>query len=271
MFFNPLALAKTSIGILSYPDDKAEQKDPKIIPIFFKEKSNWSVLTTDKSIKKWSVILDGKKIGDLDSAKINLFKAKPVAIDFESFLGSVSKKAFALVANGNAEDPNKWKPLRLQGAELKQKQDAFLKLIGRTSSKETNHFRCPGFWKLDDQQKKKEELCGDMYAKIQLNWAYSDKHGTLIAQFVIETDKAGEFEGTTETIKKWVVYNAADSTRYLFKDHKDVWDAYLIEAADFDGTGESKLLFEKSGYNWFEYELFDSKLLSLQTMGSSFH
>ena len=70
LFFNPLALAKTSIGILSYPDDKAEQKDPKIIPIFFKEKSNWSVLTTDKSIKKWSVILGSSCFRFLDFASV---------------------------------------------------------------------------------------------------------------------------------------------------------------------------------------------------------
>lgn len=273
--FSNLSFAKnTFVGVISYSNVfTGKQTDPQVVPLFKKESTKWTELLESENSSSWDIILNGKAIGKLESKTKKIPTLKKVPIVFDSFLGDVTQKAFAIVSHGSAKDPNQWKPYRFSAVELKEKQALFLKTIKRDSINERKHFRCPGFWKLPDEQKKtSKDSCKNEFDKIVLNKSYRDKNGTIIAQFILETDKAGDFDGTTEVINKWIVQNAGTKNfKFIFSQDEDIWDAYLIEAADFDNSGESKLLFEKSGYNQFSYELFDSSLKKLAVKNGSFN
>ena len=268
-----ISLASISyVGVISYSNvfSKSGVK-PEVIPIFIYQSKNWKEISKNQTINgPWRVILDGKKIGEIKvNAEVSLNQFSPVEINFTNFLGEVNHKAFALVSNENFKDPSQWKPWTPEKIEKKKLQENYLKLISRNSDNEKKHFRCPGFWKLSEKQKvESQENCSE---KVILKKAYQDKFGNQIAQFVIETNKPGDFEGTTEIINKWVKLKRSGKMQLLLDNHEEIWDAYLIEAADFEGSGKSQLLFETSGYNSFGYQLFDSQLHLIKSYSGSYH
>ena len=261
------------IGVLRILDVKPNTgiggRGPEIKPLFSKRNGQWDAGTS--GIKNWNIILDGKVVGNIAADRPSDVKIKPVNIEFWSWDGTFIHKGFALVNHGYADDPNRWKPWKSSPNDLNLRRSAFVKLIGRDSAVERQHFRCPGFSDLKNPKKAPPKKCPDV-DKVQLRRAYVDKNGTLIAQFLIETDKDGEMEDSTENISKWVTYKGSQSApKFLFPEEQDLWDAYLIEAADFDHSGESKLLFEVSGYNLKGFYLFDSNLKKLAEEIESYH
>lgn len=259
------------VAVLRYPvsESNSTQATLEILPLFTKTKNSW--MPTEREASSWTALLDGKSVGTVDAKNPENAKLNPVAIEFGTFLGTLKKKAFALVANGSAADPDRWKPWKPSTNDLNSKRESYISLIKQNSSEQRAHFRCKGFSDLSETQKKITKVC-PFTEKIQLRKGYINKNGLIVAQFLIETDNEGEFEGTNERFTHWLSFQSKESSpRLLFSNDLDLWDAYLVEAADFDQSGRSKLLFEASGYNLSAFYLLDENLKVVAEYKKSFH
>lgn len=295
-FYAELVMAKPKgtpsvayrVGALTF--DAVEtpgQKDllvPQIVPLFVKRNGGWE--RHESKDGTWTVILDGRAIGSASEKNFSSIGSKPVPTEFTTMIGTVKAKPFALVTGSDGKDPDKWKPWKLSNRDLKMVRESYLKLLvesQKTGSKEIEsneidlkpltsaRFQCPGFSRLNGDKAKIKKLSCKEEDKIQIRKPYQRKSGASIVQVLIETDREGEFEGTTELINSWLVYRENSAApKFLFSDNT-LWDALLIEAADFDKDGKSELLFETSGYNSKEFYLFSSDFKVEAKTSESYH
>lgn len=276
------------IGALKF--DSVEipgQKDllePQIVPLFVKRNGAWE--RHESKDGTWTVILDGRAIGSVSEKNFSSIGSKPVPTEFTTMIGTVKAKPFALVKGSDGKDPDKWKPWKLSSRDMKMVRESYLKLLlenqkadsTQTDSAPLNpsplasaRFQCPGFSRLNGDKAKIKKLSCKEEDKIQIRKSYQRKSGASIVQVLIETDREGEFEGTTEQINSWLVYREnSTAPQFLFSDNT-LWDALLIEAADFDKDGKSELLFETSGYNSKEFYLFNSDFKVEAQTSESYH
>lgn len=253
--------------------------EPEIVPLFVKRSGGWERHESKEGT--WTVILDGRAVGSVSEKNFSSIGSKPVPTEFTTMNGTVKTKPFALVTGSEGKDPDKWKPRKLLGRDLKMVRESYLKLLFENQKSESPQttfapltsaaFKCPGFSKLNGGKDKTKNLSCKEEDKIQIRKAYQRKSGDLIVQILIETDREGEFEGTTEQIHHWLVYREnLTAPKFLFLDNT-LWDAHLIEAADFDRDGKSELLFETSGYNSKDFYLFNSDFKVEAHVSETYH
>jgi hypothetical protein len=212
----------------------------------------------------WTVALDGKKLGTVDSVRPPSYTryadvgiqeltpgSNPPAVPrgraaFQTWMGTSNFRPLVIVSRPNYRDPDHWKPIRPLPPLGKQARTAFRKAIALDLSCEDKPARS----------------YPDEY--IQLRKAYrSDRGDVLLA---LRANPVKNPCGVTD--------GAWDSVWFLIRNdefHLIGTELTLVDAGDYNGDGTSEIIFHLSAYNHDGYVLLDLRDLSKLEFDWSYH
>ena len=257
------------LGVLESP--QCNEKDGvRVRALFAKSEGKWVSLSTEvagrsflRTKMEWAVIYEGKKLGSLETNDPgfsteypwtyprdrvlnptpgqSLPAIKNVDQRFHGWCSTPADRPLIVISNGLVVDPSKWAPSTLSVKEKERLFGAFKKTAGRA-------FVCPN------------------NAEVPVSFRYTmkhveffnclkDKNGRQLATMRLRPVNESETcDGPLETAWDQHTFLLSGGVTYLGVGLE------LVGAGDFDGDGQSELLFWHSGYNEDGYLLFSSGL-----------
>jgi len=209
----------------------------------------------------WTVALDGKKLGAVNSVQSPSYKlysevglqeltpdSKPPAVPgpFQTWMGSSNLRPLVTISRPNYGDPDHWKPIRPLPQLSQQTRTAFRKAIALDLT-------------CDD---KSSRSYPDEY--IQLRKAYRSDRGDVLLALRANPAKnpCGVSDGAWDSV--WFLIRNADF-------HLIGTGLTLVDAGDYNGDGTSEVIFHLSSYNRDGYVLLALRDLSKTEFGWSYH
>lgn len=245
------------VGVLEHPPETSTR--PHIRVAFQFVNGNWSAIPHEAAdvdalaaVQKffpdhvsWTVALDGKKLGAVDSHSLEVRLYKDVGVHelmpeskvptvrdtakaFVTWMGASPYRPLVVISQPNYADPDRWKPFRPAAALGKQARAAF------RSAPEAPASSYPD---------------SDIYLQPK---GYRSSGGDSVIELRLRAAQAWFL------VKNAVVYWIGNSLT-------------LLDAGDYDGDGVSELLFQKSRYNHDGYLLFHVRDQSKQEFDWSYH
>ena len=257
------------LGVLETPQCK-EEGGVHVRALFAKSGKNWISLSTDEAGRnfltakmEWTIIYEGKKLGSLETTDPGFITEYPWTYPRDRVLNPIPGQSLPVIKNegqrfhgwcstpedrplivissGSAIDPSKWTPSTLSVKDKERIFGAFKKAAGHA-------FFCP---------KDLEAPVPFRYTlkSIEVLGCVKDKVGRQLVTMRLRPVKESETcDGPIDTAWDQHTFLLSDSTTYLGMGLE------LVGAGDFDGDGQSELLFWQSGYNEDGYLLFSSGL-----------
>ncbi len=269
---NALDQSSPLVGIVE--DDRAELADWKqgpskervIRPLFEKKDGVWKTNTVHPEEISWTIAFDGKNAGTVKSKPntrdhhLNhdthspepqlgqtLVIGKPSA-DFSGWEETLFNRPLVLVSGGDFKDPDHWKPLQLTADQTKNLIVAFKKEYPKVLNCNENEEPLPDPWPYTD-------------ANIKIQRTYGSDKGDILATLNLEGSQCGVSEGPF--LNQLFLIRADQSTGHITlgtrSDGTKAYDGlslFLVDAGDYDGDGESEVVFFVSGYNEDGYAMF---------------
>jgi transposase len=203
----------------------------------------------------WTVALDGKKVGAVNSVQPASYKlyaevgiqeltpdSRPPAVRggaeaFQTWMGTSHFRPLVAISKPNFADPDHWKPIRPLPPLSKPARTAFRKTIALDLS------------------------CDDTPARdypdeyIQLRKAYRSDRGDALVALRANPAKnpCGMNDGAWDSV--WFLIRNGDF-------HLIGTELALVDAGDYSGGGTSEVIFHLSAYNQDGYVLLDLRDLS---------
>ncbi len=255
------------LGVLETPQCK-EEGGVFVRALFAKSGKKWISLNNDQAGRsfltakmEWVVIYDGKKLSSLETTDPGFTTDYPwtyprdrvlnpipgqslptVKNEGERFHGWCSTpkdRPLIVLSNGSAIDPSKWTPSTLSMNDKERLFGAFKKAAGQA-------LVCP---------KDPEVPVPFRYTRknIEVLGCLKDKGGRQLVTLRLRPVKPSETcDGPLDTAWDQHTFLLSDGAKYLGVGLE------LVGAGDFDGDGQSELLFWHSGYNEDGYLLFSN-------------
>jgi hypothetical protein len=212
----------------------------------------------------WTVALDGKKVGTVNSVRPPSYTryadvgiqeltadSNPPAVRgrvaaFHTWMGASNFRPLVIISRPNYSDPDHWKPMRPLPPLSKQARTAFRKAIALDLSCEDKPARS----------------YPDEY--IQLRKAYRSHRGDVLLALRANPAKnpCGVNDGAWDSV--WFLIRNAEF-------HLIGTELTLADAGDYNGDGISEVIFHLSAYNHDGYVLLDLRDLSKQEFDWSYH
>jgi hypothetical protein len=267
-------------------EDTLTNSGPHVRIAFYKRGHDWvamdSHFTTQDSLKSapsfypstvaWTVVFDGKKRGQIESAAPKSLdwysdvgieeiktplKSVPVvatgAGDFSYQPGKAKSRPLVLVSAENYRDPDGWKLTQLSPAE---KAAALLRF--RVKVKTSRHCSAP-------EEGQKDVPYADSAVKTLK--AYRSNNGTLLVGLRLDDPNAncGLFDDP-DFYDYWFVANRGQNPRLLGSEMQP------MEAADLDNSGKSQWVFHtSSGENHDGYVIYWDDFSKKASFGWTYH
>jgi hypothetical protein len=149
--------------------------------------------------------------------------------EYSGFLSSPVYRPLVAVSDSQFRDPAMWKPAPLS-----------TEIVGALRQQFLRKFPRPLNCKNPDENILKARPC--LHKDIRIGKAYSSKENWSLAEL--------RLEGDSPFIGHWYVIGPTGEIRFL---GSEMW---LVDAGDYDGDGESEVLFAIVGYNLGGYRLF---------------
>ena len=225
-FVASAAPAKTYVAIWTREDEAAGGAE-YILPLAEVDQGEWKAAIAPVKPQVWTVSFDGKKIGTCKSKA-----SGPIGNDFKNAHRPVDKmphpgksnRPLVLISKPNFKDPDEWKPATL----LPQERNQLIAQFRRKFPKADN---CEKFEK--DEKHHAESYLDD---DLKFDKVYASNKKSYVVR--VHLEKWGcdaifdePFEYQTFAI------NPNGEVKYLSKRLE------LIDAGDYDGSGNSKLVF----------------------------
>ncbi|WP_243288486.1 hypothetical protein [Geothrix terrae] len=258
------------LGVLETPQCK-EQSGIRVRALFAKSGKNWISLDNDQAGRRflitkmeWIVIYEGKKLGSIETTDPGFSTEYPWTYSRDRVLNPISSHSFSSVKNkgkrfhgwcsipedrplivlseGSAIDPSKWTRSTLSMKNKERLFGVFKKVAGRA-------FFCP---------KDPETSVPFQYTlkSIEVLDCLKDKDGRQLVTLRLRPIKESETcDGPPDTAWDQHTFLLSEGATYLGAGLE------LVGSGDFDGDGQSELLFWHSGYNEDGYLLFSSGLI----------
>lgn len=246
------------------PDIKEDCKNV-LLPAFWKIGNAWTDQGPSQVSTDWTLAFQGQDIGTIphsalkpssdqpfmviDAATVVAWDKVPKA-EFSKFDGYVKKRPIAVVSAKATNDPDEWKPVTLSAADRTLMWDA----LKKARADEFTQMGCPA-------------KCPSIDAA-KIDKAYRSKAGVTIARIELPTSIESEIPGVKRTIGSWFQVKAG--AQPLLARDLEGWSAALVNAADYDHTGHSKLLFMVSGFDMSGFVLLDENFKTLATYTYSY-
>ena len=212
----------------------------------------------------WTVALDGKKVGAVNSVQPASYRlyaevgiqeltpdSRPPAVRgsaaaFQTFMGTSHFRPLVAISRPKFSDPDHWKPIRPLPPLSKPARTAFRKAVALQLSCDVDPAR--------DYP--------DEY--IQLRKAYRSARGDVLLMLRANPAKnpCGIDEGAWDSV--WFLMRNADF-------HLIGTELTLVDAGDYNGDGTSEVIFRLSAYNQDGYVLLDLRDLSKAEFDWSYH
>lgn len=255
------------LGVLETPQCK-EEGGVHVRALFAKSGKKWISLNNDETGRKfitskmeWSVIYDGKKLSSLETTDpgfsteypwtyprdrvLNPISGHPLpAIKnegqrFHGWCSTPQDRPLIVLSNGSAADPSKWTPATLSLKDKERLFAAFTKVAGPA-------LICP---------KDPEAPVPFKYTieNIEVLGCLKDKGGRQLVTLRLQPVKESETcDGPLDSAWDQHTFLLLGGVKYLGIGLE------FVGAGDFDGDGQSELLFWHSGYNEDGYLLFSN-------------
>lgn len=259
------------VGVLEHSvaqaDDRQTSARPNIRVAFQFVNGSWSAMPHEAedleslaALQKlfpvhlsWSVALDGKKLGAVESHSLDYRFYRDVGLHeltpeskfptmrdpaktFVTWMGASRYRPLVVISQPNYGDPDRWKPFRPTPALGKQAHAALRSALGEPAPRYSDSA-------IYLQPKGYRSSRGDALIELRLNKLAHAPDGPAEAWFLIK-DAAVYWIGSGLT---------------------------LVDAGDYDGDGSSEILFQKSLYNRDGYLLFHVRDRSKQEFDWSYH
>jgi hypothetical protein len=209
----------------------------------------------------WTIALDGKKVGAVNSVALSSYAfysevglqeltpdSKPLALQggFQTWMGSSTLRPLVAISRPNYSDPDRWKPIRPLPPLSKQARTAFRKAIALDLSCNDRPTR----------------TYPDEYT--QLRKAYRSDRGDMLIALRANPARnpCGVNDGAWDSV--WFLIRNADF-------HLIGTELTLVDAGDYNAGGTSEVIFHLSAYNRDGYVLLDLRDLSKTVFDWSYH
>lgn len=252
------------VGVLEHPQC-ADDPSLAVRALFAKDRDHWFPLSTEEAARRvslgtvnWSVAFDGRRLGSLSTTDpgfrspypwtyprdhvLALAQGQTVptigdnAGAFAGWCDAPRYRPLVLVTGGHFQDPQSWKRVRKRSSARSELFHAFAAARGtayRCSDAEGTE---PMAWSCSPS---------DLIATAE----YKDDAGRLLVGLRLDP-KHRTCDGPPDVLDATHWFAVGDTVRYLGVGFS------LVDAGDYDGDGQSEVLFWYSAYNKDGYTLF---------------
>jgi hypothetical protein len=141
------------------------------------------------------------------------------------------------VSQPNYSDPDQWKPAQLSPALVTAAREQFRSKFPKASNCRNPEENILRPWDYRDED-------------IRAAKAYSSMDGWSLIELNLTGNACDGYLGQEAFYGQWFVVDPSGKPRFL---GTDMW---LVDAGDYDNTGQSEILFAIDGYNMGGYRLF---------------
>jgi hypothetical protein len=268
-----LLSSKIVLGVME--DDREElanwqegpSKDRVIRPLFEKNGEDWVLSTNHPDKMKWTIAHNGKNAGKVESLPRSTGQNTSLTRDLhtpeagteqklvigeptEAFSGwqnTIQNRPLVVVSMENVRDPDKWQPFQPDEIQIEYFISAFRSEYPMVTNCDEDAIPLEEPWEY-----------GDDDIKIGEN-SFRSKNGDMLVSIHLEGCKCGMSD---DPFLPQLFLFRADKLFNLMvltstRPHSiDSLSLFFIDSGDYDGDGESEVLFFVSGYNEDGYALF---------------
>jgi hypothetical protein len=261
------------VGIIE--DDRTElanwkdgpSKNRVIRPLFEKKGNDWILSTNHSEKMHWAIAFDGRNFGEFESSPgktttgASLSKNVHVPLDksnqdlvvgkasysFSGWVYTDVNRPLVIVSNGNFSDPDRWKPFQPSDSQIRVFKSVFRSEYPTVENCDENEIPLPAPWSYDD-------------SNIQIgNKSYQSNNGFILVGMHLNGCKCGI--GSGPFLEQLFIFKANWTFTHIdlesnWNHADDTLSLTLVDAGDYDGDGQSEVVFFVSGYNEDGYALF---------------
>lgn len=260
------------LGVLEdLPGGYADQPDYRAVRVVFhKDGAEWKPFPSDCPDQAclatlpseyphevtWTIAFDGRNLGQVTGRTQEHFESyadvglqeiaagSPVptigkrSADYGGFTGASMYRPLVAVSQPNFEDPEVWKPTHLQPEVVAALRKEFRRKFPTVTNCRNPYENVARPWRYRDE-------------RIEITKAYSSKNNWSVAQIALSGYRCdGPPENGDPFGDQWYVIEPGAGIRFL---DTGMW---LVDAGDYDGDGQSEVLFSIDRYNRGGYKLF---------------
>jgi hypothetical protein len=159
------------------------------------------------------------------------------SIEFSGFESTPVYRPLVAVSQPNYSDPDQWKPTTPAADFLTAARRQFRIQFPKETNCRNPEENIPRLWRYQDED-------------IHVSKAYASNKGWLLIELNLTGSRCDGITYGTGFEGQWYAISPSGTVRFL---GTDMW---LVDAGDYDNSGQSAILFSIDGYNRGGYRLF---------------